>query len=218
MRETTDLVIGSDVFCSQGACGELKRVVVDPTTISLSHLIVEPKQERGLGRLVPIELVDSTGSGIRLRCTAAEFAALEEAQETRFVSGAPGQWDYQQEQMLSLPYYAMGQMGPRMAMGADLPHGRPSAIYDRVPKGDVEVRRGEHVHATDGTIGRVKGLVVDLGDDHITHVLLDEGHLWGTKRVAIPISAVTDVHDGIRLNLTQEEVRDLPPVDVADGD
>jgi hypothetical protein len=32
---------------------------------------------------------------------------------------------------------------------------------DCVPVGEVEVRRGEHVHATDGDIGLVEGLVID---------------------------------------------------------
>jgi hypothetical protein len=44
-------------------------------------------------------------------------------------------------------------------------------------------------------------------------VLLREGHLWGRKTVAIPISAVTGVDAGIRLNLTKEQVGELPPVD-----
>jgi hypothetical protein len=48
----------------------------------------------------------------------------------------------------------------------------------------------------------------------VTHVLLDEGHLWGQKKVLIPISAVAGVNDGIRLNLTKDEVRDLPPVEL----
>jgi sporulation protein YlmC with PRC-barrel domain len=78
----------------------------------------------------------------------------------------------------------------------------------------VEVRRGEHVHATDGAIGRVQGVVIDPGDHHVTHVLLDEGHLWGQKMVAIPVSAVTSAGDGVRLSLTKDEVRDLPPVDL----
>jgi len=46
----------------------------------------------------------------------------------------------------------------------------------------------------------------------MTHVLLQEGHLWGRKKVAIPVSAVTGVENGIRLNLTKEQVEDLPPV------
>ena len=45
----------------------------------------------------------------------------------------------------------------------------------------------------------------------MTHVLLQEGHLWGRKEVSIPISAVTSVNDGIRLNLTKKQVEDLPP-------
>lgn len=67
---------------------------------------------------------------------------------------------------------------------------------------------------TDGDIGRVQGLVVDPADHHVTHVLLDEGHLWGKKEVAIPIGAVTGVEDGVRLNLTKDELSALPPVEI----
>jgi hypothetical protein len=45
-------------------------------------------------------------------------------------------------------------------------------------------------------------------------VLLQEGHFWGRKQVAIPIGAVVGVDDGIRLNITKQQVQDLPPVDV----
>ena len=69
------------------------------------------------------------------------------------------------------------------------------------------------VHAVDGEIGRVQGFLVNPGDDRVTHVLLQEGHLWGRKKVAIPISAVTGVDDaGVRLSLTKEQVGELPPV------
>jgi hypothetical protein len=34
----------------------------------------------------------------------------------------------------------------------------------------------------------------------------------GPKEVAIPINAVIRVDEGIRLNLTKEQVGDLPPV------
>ncbi len=86
--------------------------------------------------------------------------------------------------------------------------------YHKVPAGEVEVRRGERVHASDGPIGRVRGLVVDPSDHQVTHVLLDEGHLWGKKEVSIPISSVAKVDDGVRLSLSKAEVGDLPPVDI----
>ena len=93
----------------------------------------------------------------------------------------------------------------------------PPVVYDRVPEGDVEVCRGDAVQATDGPIGRVQGLVLDPGNHLVTHVLLQEGHLWGRKEVAIPSTAIVSVTDGIRLSLTKVEVQKLLSVDLDDG-
>lgn len=214
MSETTEFIIGSEVSCSDGACGELRRVIVDPIARTLTHLVVEPRHRRGTGHLVPIALAASTAKAIRLRCTTAEFEALTDAEETQFLPGASGQWGYGQQQMLSWPYYGLGMRALGAGAGMGMAAGPEAITYDRVPVGEVQVRRGEHVHATDGAIGRVQGLVIDPSDHHVTHVLLDQGHLWGHKRVAIPISAVAGVDDGVRLHLTKDEVRDLPPVDL----
>jgi sporulation protein YlmC with PRC-barrel domain len=214
MSETAEYTIGSDVSCRDGACGELSRVVVDPVARALTHLVVDPKHGQGIGRLVPVDLVESTDQTISLRCTSAEFDALEQAEERQFLPGANGQWGYGENQIVSWPYYGLGMGGMGMGgLGLGNMNAGPQVITrDRVPVGEVEVRRGEHVHASDGDIGRVQGLVVDPSDQHVTHVLLDEGHLWGKKEVAIPIGAVTGVEDGVRLSLTKDEVAALPPV------
>jgi sporulation protein YlmC with PRC-barrel domain len=120
--------------------------------------------------------------------------------------------------MLSWPYYGLGMgsggLGVVGGMGAETAAAPRAVTYDRLPMGEVAVRRGEQVHATDGDIGRVQGLVIDPRDHHVTHVLLQEGHLWGRKEVAIPIGAVAGADDGIQLSITKQEVRDLPSVDV----
>ena len=85
---------------------------------------------------------------------------------------------------------------------------------EAVPLGEVAVHRGDPVHATDGDIGRVQGLVIDRGSGHVTHVLLQEGHLWGRREVAIPIGAVASTSGGIRLRISKHEVQGLPSVDV----
>src|SRR5271166_3245131 len=205
MAETTSFTIGADASCTDGACGEVSRVVVDPVARAVTHLVVEPAHWRGSGRLVPLDLIDATTGEIRLRCTLAEFEKLDPAEETQFLPGTPGYPGYDPEQVLSMPYYGIG-MG-----GGDVP---VAVTYDAVPLDEVEVRRGEHVHATDGRIGKVQGLVIDPDSHRVTHVLLQEGHLWGRKEVAIPIGAVTGVDDGIRLNITKQQVQDLPAVDI----
>ena len=136
---------------------------------------------------------------------------LDEAEETQFISGGSGQSGYEQDQMLSWPYYGLGG-GAGFGMGGvgmmrDVD--RPVVVTnDRVPLGEVEVRRGEHVsrHRRRNRAGPRAGHPPRMTTAS-THVLLDEGHLWGQKRVAIPISAVQDVAAGVRLNLTKGEVR-----------
>jgi sporulation protein YlmC with PRC-barrel domain len=209
MSDTADFVIGTDVACSDGKCGQLRRVVLDPVARTLTHLVVESGRPRGIDRLVPIDLVVPAAEEITLRCTMVEFDALEDAEETHVLPGAGGPPGYEQ----APPYYGLAT--DSMGMGSlGMSTGPLVITLDRLPEGKVEVQRGEHVHATDGEIGRVQGLVVDPSDQRVTHVLLDEGHLWGEKRVAIPIGAVADVDDGIRLALTKDQVRDLPPIDL----
>jgi hypothetical protein len=116
-------------------------------------------------------------------------------------------------QALAWPYYGLG--GGIGDVGLDMTNMPLPIIEDRIPTGEIEIRRNEHVHATDGPIGRVQGLAIDPTDHHVTHVLLQDGHLWGKHTIAIPISAVTDVSaDGVRLTLTKDEVRALPPVEL----
>jgi sporulation protein YlmC with PRC-barrel domain len=214
MAEMTQFTIGAEASCTDGVCGEVSRVVIDPVARALTHLVIEPKHRQGLGRLVPLDLIDATTGDIRLRCTVAEFEELEFAEETQFLPGSSDYEGYEPEEALLWPYYGLGvgMMGGRNVLG--MGHVPQPITYDTVPLGEVVVRRGAPVHATDGEIGRVQGLVIDPRNHHVTHVLLQEGHLWGRKEVAIPIGAVTGVTDGIRLNITKQEVQDLPPADV----
>ena len=206
MAETASFTIGAGASCTDGAGGKVTCVVVDPLAHAVTHLVVEPKHRHGAARLVPLDLVDATTGEIRLRCTLAEFEELDPAEETQFLPGTPGYPGYDPEQVLIMPYYNIGM--------AEAYSGPMTVTYDAVPLDKVEVRRGEHVHATDGHIGKVQGLVIDPDSHHVTHVLLQEGHLWGRKEVAIPIGAVTGVDDGIRLNITKQQVQDLPAVDI----
>jgi sporulation protein YlmC with PRC-barrel domain len=222
MPGTVEFVIGASASCTDGSCGKVIRVVIDPLAEKVTHLVVEPDHRQGLGRLVPLDLVCTDAAGgaaagdpeeVRLSCTLAEFQQLDSAEDTQFVPGTSGYAAYGPDEVVAWPYYGLGGSA---AMGGPMPMDGMSqtVTYDAVPPGEVAVRRGEHVHATDGNIGRVQGLVIDPSSHHVTHVLLQEGHLWGRKDVAIPISAVTGTDDGIRLNITKDQVEALPPVDI----
>jgi sporulation protein YlmC with PRC-barrel domain len=219
VSETTKFEIGSKVRCTDGVCGKLVSVVVDPVARAVTHIVVEPEHRWGLGRLIPLDQVESTDGAdkaIHLRCTLEEFERYESAEETEFITEGGAEWGYE-GQVLTWPYYGLG-LG-RVAGGLDDFGGNAPQpiVYDKLPVGEVAVRRGQPVEATDGRIGKVQGLVIDPSDGHVTHVLLQEGHLWGRREVALPISTVDTVgagDAGVRLNVSKDDVDRLPAVDV----
>jgi PRC-barrel domain len=193
MAQETEFAIGTRASCSDGDCGVVRRIVIHPDAHTVTHLVIEPRHGRP-GRLVPMDLVDAAGGEMRLRCTIAEFETLDPADEADLVEGA-----------------GLGITG----LTGGPPEGIPGPVQvvfeDVVPVGETEVCPGDPVHAVDGEIGEVQGFLVNPGDNQVTHVLLKEGHLWGRKKVAIPISVVTGAEGGIKVNLTKKQVEDLPP-------
>ena len=213
MGGVTRFDIGSTVKCTDGVCGKLTSVVVDPIARAVTHLVVEPEHRWGLGRLVPLDLVAASNATVVLRCTRAQFDGLDGAEETQFLTGEGTEWGYEGK-VLSWPYYPLGEFGGLDDYGGNAPQ---PIVYEKLPLGEVAVHRGDALHATDGEIGRVKGLVIDPKDNHVSHLLLQEGHLWGRKEVAIPITDVASVNDGIRLKISKDQVSHLPPVDFEHG-
>jgi sporulation protein YlmC with PRC-barrel domain len=208
------------VNCTDGPFGELADIVVDPTKRTVTHLVVEPHRDHGQARLVPIELAVQDGEppAITLRCSIEEASRLELVQEHAYlrlgeVPDKDPKWDIGVESVLAHPYYGGGGIGYEVIPPDYDPH--VSMTYDRIPKGEVEIRRASEVTSADGHhVGRVDGFLV-ADDDAITHFVLERGHLWGRREVTIPIKAVAHVHtDAVTLTLTKDEVGDLPSVHV----
>ena len=218
MGATQEFTIGTEVSCTDGACGKVSRVVIDPVAQVLTHLVVEPLHRRGLARLVPLELVERASEGVQLGCTTEQFDKLEAAEETDFLPGTEGYGGYASGESYMWPYYSLGGglgMGGLGVGGLGVGNATQAVTRDTVPDGEISVRRGEPVHALDGDVGRVQGVVVDPQDHRVTHVLLQEGHLWGRKEVAIPVASISRAAAaGITVDLTREQIGDLPAVEI----
>ncbi len=199
--EHESLKIGAHVDATDGRCGNLARLIFNPITDVLTHLIVEPGQHDEQARVVPFDLVVSASEDvIQLSCTKERYDQLDSAEDVEMLRDTTGKND--------------GFSSTSMYFGVGRPLGHhPQPMYsDSVPLGEIEIRQGDPVHAKDGEIGAVQGLVLDPADHHVTHVLLQEGHLWGRKQVAIPIGVANRVAYEVRVDLTKDEIEALPPV------
>jgi sporulation protein YlmC with PRC-barrel domain len=209
---TKRLELGKPVRCTDGVVGELRDVVIDPVRKQVTHLVVRPHNALGDARLVPVELADGGEQGreISLRCTIEEVRGLPNVEEFAYlrlgeVPLGDEAWDVGIEDVLAFPYYQSTGFGEYV--------GDPNValIYDRVPKGEVEVRRASNVITADGQyVGDVDGFLLD-DDDQITHFVLERGHLWGRREVTVPIGAVAKVEsDTVIVSLSADEIGELP--------
>jgi hypothetical protein len=223
MADETQFTIGASVHGQDDdVAGRLIWVVADRARNPwvITQLVVEPVHRKGLGRFVPLDLVAGVDAGsgdITLSCTADQFERLESAEETQYAPGSGAYPLFGPTQFMSAPYYTSDVS----IEGDEVPFTAATVTADApLPNvADVAVH-AVPVHATDGKVGEVDGLVIDPGTHQVTHVVLREGHLWGRKDVAVPMAAVLAFDqadsdpDALRLGLTKQEVGDLPPVPV----
>lgn len=213
MGSGTRIELGTSVRCADGPFGAVGDVVIDPIQRRVTHLVVRPHHGPGPARLVPVSLAEPGGGddGIELRCTVEEASRLTTVSESMYLrmgeipAGDPD-WDVGIEDVLAAPYYSSTGFDIDPG-GYDLPM---EMTYDRVPKGEVEIRRASAVvSADDHHLGHVEAFVVE--GDEITHIVLERGHLWGKRDVTIPIGAVARVDtDAVTLSLSKDQVGALP--------
>jgi uncharacterized membrane protein/sporulation protein YlmC with PRC-barrel domain len=197
-----DIPLHAKVECADGPCGESTLVIVNPVTGKLTHLVVRGRH--GQEYLVPVgQVQDTTHDLIRLQCTTDELNHMEPFVETEYVEG-------DQALPMMYPIYDDMMMAP-YAVPIDL-----SALpveVERIPPGEVAVRRGTRVDATDGHVGTVGELVVDESGEYITHFVLQEGHWWDKKEVTLPLSSIDRVEaDTVYLKLDKQAIEKLPAI------
>lgn len=218
LTATTQFTIGAKVNCRNGPCGKLTRVIIDPISRTLTHIVVEPHHQE-LGRLVPLKLVEEAApQQLELGCTLKEFDGLDPSIDTDYFpmddyyapyyGGYARGYGYGWGDAYFWPYYGYGGQGYGWGWSPR------SNTYDATPVGEVTIRRGDPVRATDGEIGKVAGLVIGTPTGEVTHVLLQEGHLWGKKDVAIPIRSVKRVTGVVEVSLSKHQLDELPSIDI----
>jgi sporulation protein YlmC with PRC-barrel domain len=196
-----DIPVNAEVYAADGPCGRSTYIILNPMTRRVTHLVVKEKRFPHAEYLVPIDyVIEATPQLIRLRCTGHELKELEAFIETEFVSS-------------NFPEYAGD---PYMTWPYVIPEAEAVPVeHERIPPGELAIRRGAQVEASDGHVGQVDEFLVDPKNGHITHLVLREGHLWGQKDVTIPVSQIDRIEeDTVYLKLDKHSVEMLPTIPV----
>lgn len=208
IRSHSRLEFGMRVDCADGTFGELEDLLVDPSTLRVRHLVVQPVHGPGQARLIPIELAAKVGNQgvVELRCTVDQARKLRPVHEVADLEGEgppsdTKEWDVGIREALPMPNYGAGAA----VEDTDI-----MLMYDRVPKGEIELRGASVALTADGgDAGSVKGFLVD--GVQITHLMLVRGHLWRRHELAVPAANIARVTtDALDLDLSGEQLESLP--------
>lgn len=196
-----DLVLNAAVRCSDGAGGQITRIILNPLTKKVTDVVVRGPNRLGPERMVPVEeIATATTEEVTLRLSRKALARMQRfithefvPQQDTYISGgaaATFYWPY------SIPAREL----------LDVTH-------PAIPPEELAVRRSDRVEAIDGQIGHVDALLIDPQTEAITHLILREGHLWGRREVTIPISQIVAIEDGVvRLSVDKGTVEAQPAV------
>jgi sporulation protein YlmC with PRC-barrel domain len=201
-----ELRVGASVHGTEGSLGKVDAIVIDPTTRTVTHLVVA---HEALGRrvLVPLSFVtSSTPDTIEVDLTEEAFHACELFDEPAFNvpdAAYTGDLGYEPGAYFLEPF-------------ASPLDGFNNPDLERIPKGEVTIRRGDEVYAKDGTrVGHVDELLVDPTDGHVTHVVLREGHvLRHDDDVVAPIGGAVIKEGRVILGLQVDELQELKRIKV----
>ena len=82
--------IGAHVDATDGPCGNLARLIFNPITDVLTHLIVEPGHHDEQARVVPFDLVVSARDDVvQLSCTKERYDQLDSAEASKCSATRP---------------------------------------------------------------------------------------------------------------------------------
>jgi hypothetical protein len=207
-----EIPLNAQVECTDGICGHSVYVLINPVIDQVTHLVVKEDSHPNKEYIIPVDLVTETlADTIRINCSKVELEKMDPFKKTTFIEERVPDRNYS---------YGSGMygMGDYYFMPYVVPEKRIYAPEEsqQIPPGELAVRRGTRVEATDGYIGHVDEFVVNPENCHITHMVMREGHLWGQKDAIIPISAIGDTRgDTVFLKLDKHQIESLPTFPVS---
>ncbi len=208
-----EIPLNVPVHCSDGVCGQSSAIILNPVTEEVTHFVVEASGLLGDEFLVPLNAIfESSSELIRLRWGRVDLAQAEPFVKSVFIGKDDSLFlaESLSTSTFLWPYATAGVDPYQPAMLASF-----YEEVEQIPSGELAVRRGTDVEATDGRVGGVDEFLIDPKSGHITHLLLRKGHLWGERDVTIPVSQIERVtSETVYLKLDKGAVDDLPSISV----
>jgi hypothetical protein len=228
MKGMEDYTIGA----TDGIIGRVRDFYFDDVAWVIRYLVVQTGERNVLISPISIGRPDWSKKVLPVSLTRKQVRDSPDIDTNKPVS--------RQHEMGYLGYYGYGNywgggglwgagfypdlLQAGMQILPDGPSSQPTqASIPRHQRSDPHLRSGNavmryYVHATDGDIGHVEGLLVDESSWAIRYVIVDTSNWWlGHQVIVAPewISRVDWAESKVWVDLTQQAIKDSPAYDAA---
>jgi uncharacterized protein YrrD len=193
--------------------GQVDRVVIDPKTLEVTHIVVQKGFLFTEDKVVPLDLIaEANEDRVKLREHAGLMQDLPDFEEQHFINVGEDQAAQTPAPVFYAPpvywYPAFGAP----AVGYGYPYG-VSAIEteQNIPEDTVALKDGSEVISADGErVGKTERVLVDPQSNRATHFVISKGLLFKENKL-IPMSWVRNVQeDQVHLAVGSRLLDELP--------
>lgn len=189
---------GTHVFSADDReVGHIDRVVLDPKTKEVSHVVVRKGFLFTEDKVVPTNLIASaTDEKVKLRQNAGDLQNLPDFEESHYVP-----LDEDEKKRLAEgvryypPLYWYPPYGAIPASLASIPEPHVIETERNIPENSVALKEGAKVIAADGEhVGDIEQVLTDARTDRVTHFLISQGLLLKEKKL-VPVLWLNSASD-----------------------
>ena len=210
----------AEVFTSTGEkVGRIDRVVIDPKSEELTHLVVKKGFLFTKDKVVPIEHVETTTEDrVELKAGPADPDEFPDFEETHYLPLEEEKTSANRDPGRISPlawYYPLPRKAWWRTQIGDYP-GFPQPPFAHrtelnIPDDTVPLEVGAKVVSREGEhIGDVERVYAEEEEQRVTHVLISKGLISKTRKLIPSMWVERLFEDEVRLSISKNFVEDLP--------
>lgn len=197
-----DIELGTPVFGSDGRLGTVEAIVMHPSAERVTHLVVRHGHLFSVSKVVPVAAVqEASPERLVLATDRQGFDRLPDFLKQHYTDEPPD----------SVPLGTLSPAGviwPSTLVGWYLPAEVPrptSFVEENLPPGELSLKAGTEVYATDGKVGHVEEVCIDPASGRARSLVVRRG--WFFHRdVTLPITWVEGMGAGVQLNRSKADL------------
>jgi uncharacterized protein YrrD len=191
---------GAQVLTARGEhVGDVERVVLNPDSMEISHVVVRKGLLFTTAKVVPLGLIDSaTSEGVILRRDATGLEELPDFEETHYVPAEDqeGRSSNLKNEARSYGYPSAdaGLGGTDYGIRGSGASSEPKYVATKeqnIPEEAVALREGAKVISSDDRhVGDIKSVLTGPQADRVTYFVIKRGHLLKEEKL-VPVDWIS---------------------------